>query len=167
MRDDGITLALAGLFAVSVALFQAMIALSPERSLYFGAPETLMSQPVVLTIAGLAAALVLAVFGLYGLSGAGLVPRLPWLRPGLLTIGVIFTLRGVIVIPPALATAFGFEPRIVLSDATWSTSVVALSLGLLYLAGTIIGWKRLGSRTIWRERGGSRRPSPAARATAM
>jgi hypothetical protein len=81
-------------------------------------------------------------------------------------IGAVFTLRGAVVVPPALATALGSNASIVLGDGAWSTSIVALSLGMLYLAGTVIGWKRLGTPATWNAEGNSPRPRPTARATA-
>ncbi len=41
-------------------------------------------------------ALVFVIFGLYGISGAGAIRRLPFQRLVLLGIGLIFALRGIV-----------------------------------------------------------------------
>jgi hypothetical protein len=143
MRDDGLTLGLAGLSALALAAFQLLITFSPDRGLYLGVPETLLSQPILMAVTGLILAFLFAAAGLYGLSGAGLIRRLPQLRAGLVLIGLVLTARGFVVIPPALATAFGATPATSLSASEWNASVVALAVGLLFVGGTSIGWHRL------------------------
>lgn len=74
----------------------------------------------------------------YALSGAGVVGRLPLLRPALVVIGAIYLVRGLaLVVPlpvPAGASA-GFW--------TWS-SLIVLAVGLLHAIGTWRAWPRLG-----------------------
>ena len=68
-------LQIAGLSSLAVALFQVALGLSPVLSAYFGAPPELLTNPAALLIASLVVALIFAIWGLYGLSGAGLFRR--------------------------------------------------------------------------------------------
>lgn len=136
-------LRVAGGLSFAVALFQAVVCFSPSWSLYFGAPEELASNATILIIAGLFMAIVFAAFGLYALSGAGAIRALPLLRWGLLTIGSVYLLRGLLLIPQLL-TMRGLLPL----DESFSpqmlaSSAVSLLIGLLYLAGTILEWHNL------------------------
>jgi len=47
-----------------------------------------------LYISGTLAAIIFAIFGLYGISGAGYIRKFPYLCSGLLLIGSIYTIRG-------------------------------------------------------------------------
>lgn len=80
---------------------------------------------------------VLGTFGLYAWSAAGRMQALPWLRGGLVTVGVIFTLRGLLLLPQVAAMLRhpGIFP--------WQVpvfSLVALGLGLAHLAGARRRW---------------------------
>jgi hypothetical protein len=136
---------IAGGLSFAVALFQAVITFSPAWSRYFGAPAELVANIPLLYASGLIAAVFFAGFGLYALSGAGYIRPLPFLRLGLIGISGVYTLRGLFLIPQFLAMA-GFVP---VSEAVpiqgVASSLVALSIGLLYLAGTIGCWHCLGA----------------------
>jgi putative oxidoreductase len=143
MKNSNPLLTIAALMTFGVAVFQAAIVIVPEWSVAFDAPETLLSNPPLLLAAGLMMALVFAVCGLYGLSGAGLIRRLPLLRLGLLVIGLIATYRGL---------AFFFQLAAVLNILPssqpipwthWISSLAALFIGLAYLSGLATGWKRM------------------------
>jgi hypothetical protein len=90
-----------------------------------------------LQIAGVVA--FVSLLGLYGLSGAGRIRRLPLLRTGLLSTGAMFTLLGApgiiftvgALVGGSAAPGFPFVP------------LYTLTLGLLYLVGTIGLWKAL------------------------
>jgi hypothetical protein len=93
--------------------------------------------PVCLAIVAM-----LGTFGLYAWSAAGRIRRLPWLRGGLVAVGAIFTLRGLALIPQAMAMLkhSGVFP--------WQApvfSLVALALGLAHLAGASRRWRELGA----------------------
>jgi hypothetical protein len=94
-------------------------------------------NPPLLILAGLIMAVVFVVFGLYALSGAGHIRRLPLLWWGLLGISCIYTLRGLMLFPQLLIRA-----RILSSSETFglqslASSLVALFIGLVYLVGTL------------------------------
>lgn len=101
--------------------------LYPVLSIYRidGIMETLALRygaaiPYLLTVA---IASIFAVFGLYGLSGAGVIRRLPLLETGIYTIATLFLLRAV-----AEMAVTGHAP---LADSTGALTAV----GTLYLLG--------------------------------
>ena len=134
-------LTLAGCLSLAVAAFQFILTFSPALCRYFGAPEELMTgDPLWLYVTSFAATALFAIWGLYGLSGAGRIRRLPLLRTGLLAIGGIYTLRGLLLIPVlllvvGLVPADGpVSPQMLF--ASLLASSVALSTGVAYLVGT-------------------------------
>ena len=143
MKISKIFLLAAGILSFSVALFQAVITFSPVWSRYFGAPEEFVTNPALLYVAGLAAAVIFAIFGLYALSGAGYVRTLPMLRMGLLAIGCIYTLRGLVVIPILLITMGYIQSSDPVPPTGLSSSVISLLIGLIYLIGTFGCWQNL------------------------
>jgi hypothetical protein len=134
-------LALAGALSLTVAAFQAVISFSPERSLYYGAPPELAAHPPLLAAAGIGAAVLFLVFGLYGLSGARFLRPLPLLRPALVGIAVIYLIRGVAVIPAVLVRLQ--SPGATSSGAELISASAALVIGTAYAAGTAAGWNEL------------------------
>lgn len=82
-------------------------------------------------------AAVLGIWALYALSGAGVIRRLPWLKPVLCAITAVYLLRGLIIVPllfagHAPATAFNL----------WS-SAICLVYGAVHLVGLIQVWPKL------------------------
>lgn len=89
------------------------------------------------TMATLAIAAILVVWALYAWSAAGLVQRLPLLRPGLCAITAVYLLRAIAFLPlqavfPGNSALFWFV-----------SSAVCLVLGLLHAAGLHQTWSRL------------------------
>jgi len=82
---------------------------------------------------------ILAVWGLYAFSGAGLIRKLPYLRPGLIVIAAIYTLRGACVIPEVIWAAI--SPKAVPPQEI-IFSLAALLIGITYLAGIITDKKK-------------------------
>jgi hypothetical protein len=140
-------LKIAGGLSFAVAIFQAVISFSPSWSLYFGAPEKLVSNLPMLYVAGLIVAVIFGVFGLYALAGAGTIRPLPLLRLGLVGIGGVYTLRGLVVIPVLLIKAGILQSSAVIPPQASAASLISLFIGVLYLAGTMLGWRELPSRT--------------------
>lgn len=146
MKHPHISLVLAGLLSFGVAVFQAAISCVPAWGAYFGARGELLSSPALLLAAALLVSSILAIFGLYGLSGAGVIRRLPLLRLGLLGIGLGYTLYGISLVPQLLVlTGFVSAPQPVLMRNVIVFSVLLVA-GLLYLTGVAGGWKRLSAR---------------------
>jgi hypothetical protein len=135
-------------FAVAL-LHLVIIFIGAPAYRYFGAGEQMatwaeMGSPLPAAIT-FCLAILFAVFGLYAFSAADAFRRLPLLVPALLFIGGIYTLRGVLIIPVAIILLS--KPSAVLSVEEVVFSLAALGIGLLYLSGTIIIWKRLRKAT--------------------
>lgn len=95
-----LVLAAAGSFAVAALHLGIVVAGAPAYR-FFGAGDGMARaaeagswRPAVITT-GLA--LSFALWGWYGLSGAGIGPRLPLLRPALLIIATIYLARGAVL----------------------------------------------------------------------
>jgi hypothetical protein len=142
--DRKLWLKVAAALSFSMAACQAVIAVWPAAAEYFQAPPSLLNDRVRMFVVGGAAALIPALFGLYALSGAGVIRRLPLLRTALVGIGSLFLLRGLFIILTVLVV-LGFRPGPVLLPAV-SSHLVFLSAGLLYLGGAALNWKTLKSR---------------------
>jgi hypothetical protein len=136
----------AAVLSFCAAIFQAVIAIVPAWSAAFGAGDALVSNPSLLLTTGILVALLLVLFGFYGLSGAGVIRRLPLLRFGLLVIGLLYCLVGINFIFQALAL-LGILP----SAGPIPIYIVlvcfgALVAGLAYLVGLALNWRRLSPR---------------------
>ena len=83
-------------------------------------------------------ATVLATWAAYALSGAGLLPRLPLLRTGLVVISAVYLLRGAV-----LFVMLAAAPAAVTSFWVWS-SLIVLTYGAAYALGTWLSWPLLG-----------------------
>jgi len=131
-----VSLALAALHAV-------VIAIGAPAYRYFGRAdlgEAALRGSLQPALATLAITITLTVWGLYAFSGAGLVRRLPLLRAGLVTISVIYTLRGLILVLDLARWMTGehFPPR----QAVFSAA--ALTIGLCHAMGTWLVSRRGG-----------------------
>jgi hypothetical protein len=131
-------LLIGGVLSSAIAMLHVVIVfVGAPGYRYFGAGEGMARSaeagswvPPLLT---LAIALIFAVWALYAFSGAGLIRRLPLLRGGLITIGLIFFLRGLSILPQVVALAQ--SGRSVVHRAV-VFSFVSLTCGIIYLAGT-------------------------------
>jgi hypothetical protein len=130
-----------GLSLAAAALHVAVIFGGPDWYRFFGAGEAMARaaerkawQPTVITL-GIAS--VLAIWAAYAFSGAGLIPRLPLLRTGLVVISGIYILRG-LVLPHAMI----FMPEAVTPFLVWS-SLIVLVYGVTYAIGTWLAWPAL------------------------
>lgn len=138
MRTPGriLLLVAAGCSAAVAALHVAILVMGPPWYRWFGAPS-LGAQieagsamgPYLLT---LAVAAVFVIWAGYGLSGAGVIGRLPLMRAALFTIAGIYLLRGLQVIPEVVAVVQGKLP--VRFSAFSAFSAFA---GTVYLLGVL------------------------------
>ncbi len=142
MGNAKIILILAGVLSLAVAVFQVYLGFSPAASAYWGGPT---DQPLLL-VASLIVGLVFAVWGLYGFAGAGVIRRLPLLRLGLIVIGVIYTLRGISLIPILLILVGIIRDPQPIPPQALIASLVSLGIGLTYLVGTIAAWPALSHK---------------------
>lgn len=135
----------AGLLSATIALLHVIIIfVGPPAYRYFGAGEQMARQaesgsafPALLTAA---VALFFALFAFYGLAGAAVAPRPPLLRTGLIVIGVIYSLRGLLV-APQLVAYLANAPHLARKDLVFSA--VSGVIGLLFLFGTWRAWPSL------------------------
>ncbi len=111
---------------------------------FFGAGEQMAQLAeaghVYPTIVTSVIVLLLTVWSLYALSGAGIILKLPLLRLGLCVIAGIYLLRGVAFIP--LMPMFPEN-----SITFWVvSSATCFTFGLLYLLGVKQSWSHLGGK---------------------
>ena len=131
----------AALSAVAAALHIGIVFGGASWYRFFGAGERFARAAEqgriwqhILT-SGIAA--VLALWSAYALAGAGVLPRLPLLAAGLLTITAAYLLRGLIIVPMLL-----FARREATSFAVWS-SLICLCYGLVHAVGVAKAWPSL------------------------
>lgn len=82
-------------------------------------------------------ALVLTTWALYALSGAGVLPPLPWLKFGLIVISAIYVLRGLAIVPLLTLARDQSTPFLI-----WS-SLISLVYGGVHVLGLSQVWSRL------------------------
>lgn len=139
-------LAGAAFSAVAALLHVGCIVFGASWYRFFGAGERMArlaaSGSIIPTIITSGIAAVLALWSIYALSAAGVVPRLPLVRLVLCGIASIYLLRGVA----------GFALAIIapgdrgISFWCWS-SAICLGIGALYLVGTLQAWPQLSRAT--------------------
>lgn len=142
MTQDRTWLIVGGvLSAIAAVAHLAVIAGGPDWYRVFGAGEGMARaaergelRPTLITIG---IAVMLFVWAAYAFSGAGLIPRLPLLRTGLVAISAVYLLRG--FAPVAILL---FRPGL-MSPFVWWSSGIVLVYGLGYAIGTYVAWPRL------------------------
>ena len=82
-------------------------------------------------------AVILFSWSAYAFSGAGLIPRLPLIRTGLVLISLIYLARALVLVPIVL-----FRPWLA-SPFVWWSSLIVLVYGLFYAIGTWRAWPGL------------------------
>ena len=134
-----------GVLSGAAALLHVVVIVGgPDWYRFFGAGEQMARMaeaghwyPVVTTL-GISAAL--AIWAAYAFSGAGLIPRLPLLRTGLVVISLVYLMRGLVLIPAVLINPQGIAG---LNAFTWWSSLIVLGYGLAYATGTWLGWRAM------------------------
>ncbi len=146
MKIKNYLLLFGGILSFGVAIFQLAISIVPEWSAYFGAGEALTSNRLVLLAAGFGMTIVFVVCGLYGLSGAGVIRRLPLLRLGLFVIGAVYIFRGLPFIFQILAqlNLMPAGPQMDLPGLLVTRG--SFLIGLSYWVGLATGWKDMEAR---------------------
>jgi hypothetical protein len=127
-----------------MAICQTVISLSPSAAAYFQAPPSLLENRVQLFLVGEAAALILVIFGLYALSGAGSIPRFPLLRLGLIGISSLYLLRGLFFVISLLILLGVSEGKILIQGEI--ATLVFLAAGIAYAVGTSLNWREMQIR---------------------
>ncbi len=139
--DKKLWLRVAAGWSFFMAACQTVISLSPSIAAYFKAPPPLLENRWQLLLWGEAAALVLVIFGLYALSGAGNIRRLPLLRVWLIGISSLFLLRGLFIILSALIVLGVLEGELLIQGDI--SSLVFLAAGIMFTVGTILNWREM------------------------
>jgi hypothetical protein len=127
-----------------MAICQTVISLSPAAAAYFQAPSPLLENRLQLFLVGEGAALILVIFGLYALSGAGSIPHLPLLRLGLIGISSLYLLRGLFFILTVLTILGILEGEILIQGVI--SHLVFLAAGIAYAVGTVLNWREIQIR---------------------
>ncbi|PRY90456.1 hypothetical protein [Mongoliibacter ruber] len=134
---------IAGCMTAAISLMHVGIVIGgPDWYRFFGAGEMMalqaeqgMIEPIIVT---LFIALIFAVWALYAFSGAGLIIKLPLLKPILIAICGVFLLRGLAGIPMVL---FNDHPYLneLAGKMTFMviSSLICLIFGYLYLKGIL------------------------------
>ena len=126
-------------FALSVLLLGVIVVGAPAYAFFLatGLVEMAREHAVTPTLVTGALAFVFAVFGSYGLAGAGLL-ELPATRVLVAAIGCVYTLRGLLIVPEALMVHFLDRPVRALFFAA-----VSLVIGVIHLVGVARRWTAL------------------------
>lgn len=127
-----------------MAICQTVISISPAAAAYFQAPPPLLADRWQLFWVGEAAALVMVIFGLYALSGAGSIRHLPLLRLGLIGISSLYLLRGLFFILTVLVILGILEGEILVQGVI--STLVFLAAGIAYAIGTVLNWREMQVR---------------------
>ncbi len=136
-------LEIAGLSSAFIALLHVVIIfLGAPAYRYFGAGEEMahlaeQGSPTPTVVTAVLTA-VFATWAAYAFSGAGTIGRLPLLRTGLITIGTIYTLRGLLLGPQVVWFLSGYRADVPPRQLVFS--LVALVTGLAYLVGAKQTW---------------------------
>lgn len=137
-------LKLAGaLSLIASAMHLAIIVGGPSWYRFFGAGERMATmaaqgllQPTLIT---LSVSAILALWGTYAFSAAGIFPKFPFLELALVLITIVYLLRGVLGL---LAPFISSHPIITQNSIgfwVWS-SVICLVFGLVHLKGIVDKW---------------------------
>jgi hypothetical protein len=135
----------AALSAIAAVLHLGCIFFGASWYRFFGAGERMAQlasegsrYPTFVTLVIAAA---LAAWSFYALSGAGVFPRLPFLRLSLCLITGIFLLRGIVVFPlAAMSLSLGRS-----MSFWWWSSAICLTIGVVYFIGVRQAWASLAA----------------------
>lgn len=129
------------LSAIAALLHVAIVMGGASWYRFFGAGEQMASAaaagrlyPAVVTFG---IAFVLALWAAYALSGAGVPPALPLLKPALVAITFVYLARGLAIIPLVLVARDKATPFLV-----WS-SIICIGYGVVHLVGVFQAWAQL------------------------
>ncbi len=137
----------AGISGVASLLHVAIILGGPDWYRFFGAGERMAQlaarssiYPNTITAC---IAVILCIWMLYALSGAGVIRRLPFLRVALALIAVIYLARGILGIPVVLIanTPYAKELAAKMTFMVLS-SAICVCAGLCYAVGAALVWRR-------------------------
>ncbi|MCG8156781.1 hypothetical protein JMY81_05365 [Brenneria goodwinii] len=140
-KYNALLIVAAGLSAIAAVLHVVIIIGGASWYRFFGAGERMASAaaagqwypPLVTAII----AFILTIWGLYALSGAGVLQKLPMLKPALCAITAVYLLRGLAIFPRLV-----IEPDQIALFDIWS-SLICLVYGAVHLCGLVQVWRRI------------------------
>lgn len=145
MSGNGWLVAGGWLSLAASALHLVCIVGGPRWYCFLGAGERMAKaaergewRPAIVT-AGIAA--VLALWAAYAFAGAGVIGRLPLMRPALVAISAIYLARGLVLVMPTAMR----RPDLSAGFLMWS-SLIVLVFGLVYAVGTYRAWPFLSNQ---------------------
>ncbi|HYW09599.1 MAG TPA: hypothetical protein VE913_21735, partial [Longimicrobium sp.] len=118
---------------------------------FFGAGEQMAryaeggsAYPAIITAC---IAAILGVWALYGLSGAGVIRRLPFLRLALTLIAAVYLARGILGVPLVMSMDDPYMNQLK-AKMTFMvvTSAICVALGVCYAVGAAQHWKTSSPR---------------------
>jgi hypothetical protein len=121
----------------------------PDWYRFFGAGERMARHAargsIYPTLVTACIAAVLGVWALYALSGAGVIRRLPLLRPVLALVAAVYLARGILGVPSVvfLDDPYARELRAKMTFMVVSSALCIL-LGLCYAVGAALVWRTRG-----------------------
>ena len=142
--DKRLWLKIAAGLSFFMAICQTVISIFPAAAAYFQAPPSLLENRLQLLLIGEGAALILVIFGLYALSGAGSIRHLPLLRLGLTGISSLFLLRGLFFILTLLVFLGILKGEILVQGVV--SDLVFLAAGITFAVGTALNWREMRVR---------------------
>lgn len=122
------------------ALHVVIVIIGPSAYTFFGGERLArlaVSGSFAPVIQTLSLGAIHALFGLYGVSGAGVIRRLPLLTVGLFAIGGMYAFRGLSAIPQGLQIVQDPDS---LPFRVLFYSLVSLATGCAYIAGAVKSW---------------------------
>lgn len=141
-----------GLLSLIAALMHVAIVIGgADWYRFFGAGEQMAqmaeqgsSYPAMVTAL---IALVLTSWAAYGFSGAGVLPRLPFMRLALITISGVYLARALFGIPAVIYFDTPYFQELGQSQSfMWISSLICLVYGLCFSVGAWQVWPQLGRR---------------------
>ena len=139
-RGGWLLVGAAASFALVLLHLAVIVVGAPAYAYFLAGPQMVdlaKARSLTPTLVTGAIAFVFAVFGLYGLAGAG-VMTLPATRVLVAAIGCVYTLRGLLIVPEAVMVRFLDRPTRALLFAA-----ISLVIGLIHLIGVARRWRDL------------------------
>lgn len=123
----------AGIAAIGVIIHLAAIVGGPAWYAFFGAPPQIVASARngtwLAPVSTAAIALLMGLCAIYACSAAGLIRRLPLLRPALASIATVCLVRGFLLIPLAIQHPELFNTFEVIAALVWATAGFGFALG--------------------------------------
>ncbi len=145
MKTKNFFLLAGGILNFCAAAMHLVFFFVPQWAGIFGGVFSVPNVPLFQAMS-LGVAILCAIWGFYGLSGAGSIRRLPLLRLGIFLIGAIYTPYGLLIILRELGVVKSLVSSGMMNLPSWTVTFGALITGICYWVGLATGWKQLGRK---------------------